>query len=295
MNKWKYTVGILVLALITAITAVISYPTKNLRLITCDVGQGDSTLVIYGEVQILIDGGPGNRVLTCLSNNIPFWDKRIELVMLTHPQTDHFGGLNEVFGTYEVNTFIHSGLDSGSQGWKVLENTIGGTDTKVIYAESGMTIRLGKIYLDIVHPTKELIARGEKINEEKVLGMFTSKEDPNEYSVMTILSLGEFDAFFTGDASIQMLDELVEGNTRNKLKNIEYIKIPHHGSKNSVSKKLYELIEPKVAVIPVGKNSYGHPHEDILKILTKNKIRTLRTDEMGEIEIITDGEKVWVE
>ena len=83
------------LAILTALiwAAVFSFPDNSLHLIFCDVGQGDAILVKKGFNQVLIDGGPDERVLGCLSENLPFWDRTLEMVVLTHPQADHLTGL----------------------------------------------------------------------------------------------------------------------------------------------------------------------------------------------------------
>ena len=75
---------------------------------------------------------------------------------------------------------------------------------------------------------------------------------------------------------------------------VDYIKVPHHGSKNGLTESLLNAVEPELAVISVGKNSYGHPHKEILKLLEDNNIRVLRTDELGDVVVVTDGEKIWI-
>lgn len=295
MNQktWKYLIGILALALISAITALITYPEEKLHLIACDVGQGDAILAVYKDIQILIDGGPGSRVLNCLENHIPYWDREIEVVVLTHPQSDHYTGLIEVFRAYGVDTFVISGLDSSNQGFNLLKKVVGGSDTRVVEVKNNMVIRLGLIHLDIIHPSEEFIAGNASLIESDVLGFYTSNDDPNEFSIVATLGLKDFKALLTGDVSGKLLDELVE---RGKIEKTNYIKIPHHGSRNGISEKLLEMTEPEIAVISAGKdNSYGHPHKETLEILKDKNIKILRTDQMGDIEIITDGERIWKE
>ncbi len=297
---WKYVLSLLTLIAINVWLAVFTYPEPKLHLIACDVGQGDAILATYGRVQILVDGGPNNQVLDCLSSFMPFWDRQIEVVVLTHPQHDHLKGLIEVFNRYQVVNLITSGLDSSSQQYKALKNAVGGSDAKVVNATSGMVIRLGKIYLDIVHPSEEFIAINSEIidskNGEAVLGAYTSSRDPNEFSVVAILSYKDFDALLTGDISPRISDTIAEELALSDSRTIEYIKIPHHGSKNGLTKDLLEVTKPEVSVISAGKdNQYGHPHQEVLEILGERDIRILRTDEMGNIEVVSDGKKWWVE
>lgn len=297
--KWKYLLAVLTLIMIVVWLAVLKFPKKKLGLVACDVGQGDAALVVYGEIQILIDGGPDDSVLDCLSTYLPFWDRKIELVILSHPQTDHFGGLLEVLKRYDVGAFISSGLDSGSQEYSLLKSIVGGRGIRVINPTSGMVIRLGMIYLDILHPSEEFLSVNSTSlstrEEENVLGAYTSSRDPNEFSVVVILRLGEFEALFTGDIGPKTSDLLAEQLVPGDSQRVEYIKIPHHGSKNGITGKLLDVIEPDVAVISVGeKNRYGHPHEEVIKLLKDRGIRILRTDKEGNIVIESDGSSMWL-
>ena len=288
---WKYLLGFLALATATIFIAVFSGQDEKLHLIACDVGQGDAILAIYKNNQVLIDGGPDKKVLDCLSRHMSYWDKKIEVVMLTHPQQDHYGGLIDVFKSYEVETFVGNAVDSSSQGYQVLKNLVERSGARVINPNEETTIRLGLIYLDIVSPLKGLLAAETTQNDSDVLGAFTTNRDLNDFSIVAILSLGDFDALLTGDVGPEIIPEIIAAG---EIKDIEYIKVPHHGSKNGLTQELLDASMPEVAVISVGKNnSYGHPNEEILKMLSDKNIKIERTDEMGDIEIITDGESWW--
>ena len=246
--------------------------------------------------QVLVDGGPDNSVLDCLSRHMPFWDRKIEVVMLSHPQSDHFAGLIEVLKRYEVDSFVSTGLDSSSSEYQVLKSLVGGSGAKVVNPTRGMVIRLGKMQLDIVHPSNQFLVENgvgqEPSGGAGVLGAFTSSTDPNEFSIVTILSLGEFDVLLTGDIGPDVMDEIIDTG---RIRDVEYIKIPHHGSKNGLTKELLEISRPEVAVISAGRNNrYGHPHKEVLNLLTSYELRVLRTDEVGDIEVVTDGKKWWL-
>ncbi|KKQ97633.1 MAG: internalization-related competence protein ComEC/Rec2 protein [Candidatus Woesebacteria bacterium GW2011_GWB1_39_12] len=293
--RFKYLFFFLLLITALVWITVITYSNQNLKLIACDVGQGDAILAIYGKTQILIDGGPNNRVLDCLSRYMPFWDRNVEMVVLTHPQTDHYMGLIEVFNKYEVEVFLANALDSSSQSYQVLKERVGSKGVKVVNPRSGMKVRVGLIHLDILHPSmqyilSETVRAGEsKDSFNGVLGAFTSSRDPNEFSVVVILSYKNFDALMTGDIGPKEIDQII---STGKMRDIDYLKVPHHGSKNGLTEELLEVSKSEVAVISSGKNnSYGHPHEETLKILKDKDIRILRTDEIGDIIIETDGQK----
>ena len=307
---WKYVFLILFLITILIWFSIFTYPNQNLKLIACDVGQGDAILVIQGSTQIMIDGGPNNKILDCLSDHIPFYDRKIEAVMISHPQKDHYGGIIDVIERYDVQTLIATELDSVSQEWQVLESKVRGKGIRVINPLEGMGLSIGLIHLDVLHPPKEAFLASENSmpapasgspsgqapqSYNGVLGTFTSNKDPNEFSIVAILSYYDFDALFTGDIGPELSDKIAERFVTRASQGVEYIKIPHHGSKNGLSAKLLDEANPQVAVISVGKNnSYGHPHEEVIKMLKDKGIRILRTDDVGDIVIESNGEKIQV-
>jgi len=271
---------------------------QNLKIIACDVGQGDAILITQMTQQILIDGGPNNKVLLCLSDHMPFWDRDIELIILTHPEKDHYGGLIDVFRNYNVANLVTSGLSSGSSDFQVLKKEVGSSAAKVLSVKDGSTIRLGLIQFEILWPSREFLANNsQKISEvgSDVIGAFTTTGNKNNFSLVSVFSFGNFDALFTGDIEDEVSDAVAQKLLYKNIKGIEYIKVPHHGSKNGLSEKLLEVTNPKIAVISVGRNnSYGHPHKEVLDMLSDYGLRVLRTDGVGDVVVETDGSKLWI-
>jgi competence protein ComEC len=288
---WKNIFLGLGLILIAIWMAVFAYPEKKLHLIACDVGQGDAILAVYGTTQILIDGGATNKVIDCLGRHMPFWDRKIEVVLLTHPQLDHFGGLSEVFKRFQVERFVATSLDSSSQAYQALISMVGGSGVEVLNPTTGMVIMSGLLYLDIVWPSDDFQIAAGGVSGGNILGAFTTKKDPNDFSIVANLRLGEFDALLTGDISPQVISKIIQTG---KVRDVEYIKIPHHGSKNGLTKELLDAATPEVAIISVGKNSFGHPHREILDLLKEYDIQTKRTDEDGDVEVLSDGKSWWI-
>jgi beta-lactamase superfamily II metal-dependent hydrolase len=213
------------------------------------------------------------------------------MVLLTHPQLDHFGGLSEVFKRYQVERFVATSLDSSSQAYQALISMVGGSSIEVVNPTTGMVIRSGLLYLDIVWPTNDFQAAVGGVSGGNVLGAFTTKMDPNDFSIVANLRLGEFDALLTGDIGPKIISEIIRTG---KVREVEYIKIPHHGSKNGLTKELLDMVSPEIAVISVGKNSFGHPHREVLNLLGEYGIRIKRTDEDGDVEVISDGKSWWI-
>ena len=292
---WKYFFGLLILVTVVVWLAVIVGSDSNLHIIACDVGQGDAILLQNASSQILVDGGPGNKVLDCLSRYMPFWDRTLEVVVMTHPQSDHYGGLIEVFRRYNVGIFLAPSVDNSTQGYQVLKDLVKASQAQIVNPQRGMKMRLGEIQLDILNPTAELQDEEPGTVGKNRLGAFSPKRDLNDFSVVFNLSYGSFDALFTGDIGPEISDQMAKQLALSDSRRVEYIKIPHHGSRNGLTGELLDVTSPEVAVISVGKdNTYGHPHEETLKILRDEDIKILRTDEMGSVEVVTDGEKWWV-
>jgi competence protein ComEC len=285
MQQWKLVFILLLLAILTTWLAIISIPTSNaLKVVACDVGQGDAFLVQQGNSQILIDGGPGNSVVDCLSRHIPFWERNIEVVVLTHPQLDHYEGLIDVFKRYNVKYFIASEVNSSNEGYRVLQKEVGGSRVSIQNPLPHKDIRIGLIYLDILYPSDE-----EDLSEDNVLGSNTTDEDPNNYSIVFELRYKNFEMLFTGDIGPEVMGEVIASGVND----VDVLKVPHHGSKNGLTAELLKASEPELAIISAGrKNRFGHPHKEVLELLENNIVKTLRTDQMGEVVIYTDGDKI---
>lgn len=315
MQIWKYLTSFLILLTILLWIVVFNLPDNNLHLIACDVGQGDAILTVYKNYQILTDGGtPDKKVIDCIGRHVPFWDRHIEVVVNTHPQLDHYGGLTEVFKRYKVDYFIANALSASAQDYQVLRKEVGSKGVHVVNPTSGTTIRLGLMSYDIFWPSFAFLASEGMPSVQNKLGDFTSKRDPNDFSVQALVSLGNFNGLLTGDIGENMA-ELVFPYLPNK--SVQYIKVPHHGSKYGLTQKLLEKYVPGglprsnpqhepftnstekasakvIGGISVGeKNSYGHPTREILDLLNQNNVKTYRTDTDGDIEIVTDGKVFW--
>jgi len=261
IKRLKYLLSVFALVIALIILALNNLPDDKLHIISCNVGQGDATLIVYNNNQILIDGGPNSSVIDCLSRHIPFWDRTIEMVIMTHPQSDHYTGLIDVFNNYDVKIFVADGLDSSNQSYRVLENLVRGTGSRVLNPYTGMVLRLDLIYLDIVWPNRGFVSNEVAYilpsKRENDLGYYTSKLDPNEFSVVAILSFKDFRGIFTGDIGPGTEENILAENI---LKPVNYIKIPHHGSKNGLTEDFLKVLQPQLATISVGKNnSYGIP------------------------------------
>lgn len=291
MKFWKYTYLLLILVLAGILIAVFQFPDNNLHIIVCDVGQGDAILITYGTTQILTDGGPDKSVLTCLGKYMPFWDRQIELIISTHPDADHSTGLVDVLQTYKVDKILINPVDPGTEVYKALVFEVGGRGISVINPVAGMRLGLGLIYLDIVSPNDTLLNQLSLKDTSSKLAKYDISGETNRYSVVYKLSFKNFSGLFPGDMSPEVSDSIA---AYSNIGTVNYIKIPHHGSVNGLTENLLKESMPKIAVISLGQNSWGFPRPEILDMLAKYGVEVLRTDQTGDINVTTDGEKYWI-
>lgn len=244
---------------------------KKFKVVFCDVGQGDATYLRSPEgYDILIDGGPDNSVLLCLSENMPFWDKKIDLVIMTHPDSDHYSGLIPVAREYTINSFATSFTPEDATGYKTLKQILKDKNVEERFVCQGDSYNFPDgVDLRIVWPRSCAIASTDK----------------NDNSVIALLRYGDLEILLTGDA-----EENIGDFYQNDVGDIDVLKVPHHGSRDGVDEDFLDAIKPEVAIISVGtKNRYGHPVAEILDLLESEDIQIFRTDVRGEIRLTTDG------
>jgi competence protein ComEC len=228
----------------------------------------------------LIDGGPSPQALNLeLGKRIPFWDRTIELVILTHPDTDHLAGLVDVLKRYRVEQIVYPDIISSLPLYSEWQQIIAEEKVIRIFAQTGQRISLGDgVQIEMFNPS--------------VPASFEAGSDDN--GVVARLSIGKISFLLTADISWQAEFGLI--NQSNEL-NCTVLKVAHHGSAGSTTAEFLASVRPQLAVISVGKeNKYGHPNTEVINRLETsigtNKI--YRTDELGTLEFITDGERLWV-
>lgn len=295
--RYGYLIGGITTGLILLLGFFWTLPDGKLHLVFCDVGQGDGAYIRFPDGRdMLVDGGPNNKVLECLGRHMPFWDRHINLVLMTHPQKDHLQGLITVLDRYGTDYFVRSDITNTTDGFTQLMDVIKRRSIKQKFITTGETITAGSTTLSILWPSPDQIARmhssfdlGSLGTVGNVLGA-RAPDNLNDGSIVFALRYGSFDAIFPGDADIR-----VESGWRNaKLADdtLELLKFPHHGSKTGMSESFLETLRPKLTIISVGKNSYGHPNPVTLAALEKHAIPVKRTDMEGDIEVISDG-RTW--
>jgi competence protein ComEC len=246
-----------------------------------DVGQGDAIFIeTPSRHQILIDGGPSPLILEKLAESLPFWDRTIDLIILTHPEYDHLTGLIEILKRYKVENILWTGILRDTAGYKEWQRLIRDETAEIFIAEAGQKIILSESdinsFIDVLYPFENL--EGQEF------------KDSNNTSIVAKLIFGENSFLFTGDAYKSAEKKLIDKEI-NLASDI--FKVGHHGSKTSNSEEFIEKVSPEIAVISVGQdNPYHHPHQETLDTLEKYGIKILRTDKDGDIQILCDSQSL---
>ncbi len=262
--------GIVVVAISTL--AIGDVAGREARIVMLDVGQGDAILVDGGDgSRMLVDGGPDpERLLLQLDARIPPWDRRIDVIVLTHPHEDHVAGLVRVLERYRVGRVFEPGMHGPGPGWNAWNAALRGGPPRGILS-TGARLRLGLVRLSVLWPDPGVpaapAATGRGIND------------------VSIVLLGEANGrrfLLTGDAEDDVDPRLLARG----LPHLDVLKVAHHGSATATSAPLLAATRPTVALISVGaRNDYGHPAPDTLGRLRDAGARVYRTDRDGTIEV----------
>lgn len=241
-----------------------------------DVGQGDAIFIETPKRhQILIDGGPDSTILEKLGKEMPFYDKSLDLIILTHPEHDHMAGLIEVLKRYKVENILWTGVLRDTAEYKEWQKLIAEEEAEIKIAEAPQNISTRTVLVEVLYPFESF--EGQEV------------KNTNNTSIITRLVFGEISFLFTGDAYKSIERKLIENEI-----DIDsgILKVGHHGSKTSTSEEFLKQVSPEIAIIQVGENRYGHPHQETLEALAKYDIKVLRTDLNGDIKIFSDGENL---
>lgn len=272
LNKKISRIILVVLAIITILswTAVFASSNNKLHIYFYDIGQGDGIYIRTPAGQdIIIDGGPDATILGKLGEDMPFYDREIELMIPTHPDADHITGLVDVLERYEVKMVLWNGAEKETAVFKELKNIIEEKNVPTKIARAGQKIIAGDAVFYIIH---------SKMKDR----------DMNDTSIVAQLVYGQNSVLLTGDAGKPVENDLIKDGV-NLRSNI--LKVGHHGSKTCTSKTFLEAVDPEYAILSVGaKNSYGHPAKEVLDRLKDKKI--FRTDLDGDVECVLDGKEM---
>ncbi|MCX7795700.1 MAG: MBL fold metallo-hydrolase [bacterium] len=281
MRRVKGFLGIILLLFISIVGIGVSDPNirdlffgrgvlfnADVKIFVLDVGQGDSILIKAFDRNVLIDAGQDKALSADKIGS--FGVKKLNLVIATHPHSDHIGGMFEVIKRYDPEYYLDPGIPHTSKVYKTLLDLVEKKKLKYM-RPNGQTIHLQSAELYIFPLPSDV-------------------KSINNGSVVSKLSYKDFGMLFLGDAEVEEQSFLIKVNS-DKLRS-KVIKISHHGSNTGTNQRLLDIVLPEIAIISVGKNnSYGHPHSEVIELLKENNIKTYRTDRYGTIIILSDGFK----
>ncbi len=242
------------------------------KIVFLDVGQGDAILLQNGMKQVLIDGGQGTAVLSRLAEEMPWFDRRLDIVIVTHPQQDHLEGLLHVMERYQVGLVILPRLAADSLLQETWLNKITASGVAYRFAWQGQKLQVGEMALDILGPLDT--------PQAKTL----AKANLNNGSVVTRLDYYDLSVLLTSDIE-RPAEMMLLSSAQSEQLDVDVLKVGHHGSKTSTASEFLQATSPLGAVISVGaKNRYGHPHPTVLSRL--GNLPVWRTDQAGSIRFI---------
>ncbi|MBI5754844.1 MBL fold metallo-hydrolase [Candidatus Peregrinibacteria bacterium] len=267
---------------------LLKLPGDALKIHFLDIGQGDSVLIQTPSFhEILIDGGPGNAVLSQLSEVLPFFEKTIDLVVLTHPHADHLMGLLPVIQRYRVKNVLLTGVSYPSEIYDEFLREVREQGITLYFAKADEDFLIGKtVFFDVLYPFTPLL--GQKFDNVN-----------NSSIVLRVEYQGiseNFRAFFPGDVEKEVEKKLLENGIE---MTADLLKAGHHGSRTSSTEAFLSAVSPQYMAIQSGEgNQFGHPHRETLISASRRGISVFRNDlfgritfaigEKGEVEIVTE-------
>lgn len=225
--------------------------------------------ILPGGVKILFDGGRDKTLLSDLSKILPAADRRIDLVILSHPQADHFTGFISLLDRYEVGYFIWNGRQGETESWKNLVSALNSKNVNTLRLMEGDVIKYRESKIKFLSPNETELVDSELNNTTLTAELFS----------------GGVKTLFTGDIGFEVERRLIEKYDVN----IDILKVAHHGSKYSSGDEFLREATPAVSVIQVGKNTYGHPTKNVLDGLAVIGSAIYRNDKDGTVRIEADN------
>lgn len=281
INKNKFLIIFALIFLIGLLLANEFKQNSGLEVSFLDVGQGDSIYIkAFNKTDMLIDGGKNGEVLLQnLSAVMDSFDNTIDVLVITHPDEDHSGGLLAVVRDYKVGSLFISGNISDNKNYNQILKIAESEKIPTFKAEAGTNIYLDK---DKKIKFKILSPKGD-----------VSFIESNNASVVGQLIYGENEFMLTGDAYVEVEQNIIKEN--NNI-NSDILKLGHHGSKTSSAMDFLKAVNPEIVIISAGENnSYGHPHKIVMDRVEALGVKSLATYDFGTITFLSDGEKIYLD
>ncbi|MEQ1499902.1 MAG: MBL fold metallo-hydrolase [Parcubacteria group bacterium] len=273
--RWYVLLFLIVLSCV--VWSVVLHENRNgtLTFAVLDIGQGDSLFIESPTgVQVLVDGGPNKTLMKEVARVLPWYDRKIDMIVVTNPDRDHYEGFIPLLDKYSVGVVLEPGTFNHNEVYDLFQNKISTKKIPKIIARRGQIVDLGGgAYLQILFPDRDV-----------------SGVSSNTGSIVMKLVYGETSVMLQGD-SIASIENYLIGLDGDNIKST-ILKAGHHGSRTSSSEEYVSMVSPTWTVVSSGiKNSYGHPHKEVLDIMHKLHIPTYDTCNNGMIVFYSDGKE----
>ena len=272
--KWGAAAAVVAAAVVWAVA--LAMPDGRMRVIFADVGQGDAILIVTPNARsVLVDGGPDRETAArLLGEALPFWQRSVDAVVLTHPHDDHVRGLVEVVERYDVEHIVHRNMEHDGPAYREWQRLVGQEGAAELEAVQGRRFILDGVLFEVLWPPEELLSG--------------TSSDLNNASVVLRVSYGATSFLLTADIHSDAEARLVETASIDS----DVLKVPYHGSRTSSSPAFLDAVSPVVAVISVDAESrHGHPHAEVIEALMArmSEENVILTSESGTVEFVSDG------
>lgn len=277
--RWYLLILLFILAIV--LWSIVIHENRNglLTFTVLNIGQGDALFIESPTgVQVLVDGGSDRALLSEIPHILPWYDRHIDMLIVTNPDKDHYEGFIPLLQNYSVDVVVESGTNSPTPTYALLEKEIKDKNIPEFFGRRGETVDIGGgAYIQILFPDRD------------VSGLTS-----NDGSLVMRLVYGETSVLLQGDSTAKIEHYLLGLDSSKSLRTSDLqstiLKLGHHGSKTSSSEEYVKVVAPQIAVASSGQNnSYGHPHKETLDTLAKLKIPVLDTCTMGRIVFHSDG------
>ena len=250
----------------------------EMRVEFVDVGQGDCILISCGGENMLVDAGENDRGVQVAKHIKAEGIKELKYVIGTHPHSDHIGGIDVVLDRLDCDMLLMPDYERDNKTYNDVLKCAKRNDTPIFVPEPGDSFELGSAEFTVLAPDPDADYGGAI----------------NNYSIAILLENGETSFLLTGDAEYQEEADIIESGRELGLDmDVDVLKAGHHGSGDASSWELLEAVEPETVVISCGRNNdYDYPHESTKRKLERIGARVLRTDELGDISLCSDGVEV---
>ncbi len=262
----------LIIGLLFTVVNIVQLYNPFLTLVFCDVGQGDATYLRTPDgTDLLIDTGPDQTVLSCLGSSMPVIDRRIEYLILTHPDTDHIGAVPELTERYQIDHVLLPAIARSTDTYASAIDSLQAEGTSVLYLQEGDTIVIDDLIIDVLWPSVSFVHRS---NRPSAITPEARDGEANEFSLVLLLRYHRHRALLMGDLPGSLVWRL-----RFSDQPVDLMTAPHHGSADGLTAELMQQTQPSYVIISAGRdNRYGHPHREVIALLEDYNVPYARTD-----------------